>query len=459
MEGSKRKTSFRLKNGLPCIKRARGISFRSRPFNKVLCPFRAQSLGKDTKLHMKKIVSSLAALILTMCLLLPFTASAASATASLSGPGTVRAGDSITLTFKLNGSGLSGASGTLSYDGSQLQMTGTKQVIASPWAVEWSGNNMVAYDNNLSAPINGGKDLFTVSFKVKNVAEGTKITVSYTDVMASDGSADANIGTVSYSATVAAPLSTNNALASLTVSNAVISPAFSPDTTSYTADVPFSVSKLDVQAAPADTKAKVSISSPTLTPDGTTNVTITVTAESGAKKTYTIKVHREKDPNYVASGNNALADITVDGFLLSPVFSADVTEYVVWLPYETETVSIGGKAADSKAGVQVIGGDNLAAGQDNPVKIICTAENGERKEYTVVVKRAAAHDGRVDEKPAEPTTEPIQTTTAADTPADTQPAPVSGGIPWWVVLIVGIICLGGGFGGGYLVFVKLKVFR
>ena len=410
---------------------------------------------------MKKIVSSLAALTLTMCLLLPFTASAATASASLSGPGTVRAGDSITLTFKLSGSNLSGASGTLSYDGSQLQMTGTKQVIASPWAVEFNGNNMVAYDNNLSSPINGSKDLFTVSFKVKDVAAGTKITVSYTDVKASDGSADANVGTVSYNATVAAPLSTNNTLASLTVSNATISPAFNANTTNYTADVPFSVSKLDVKATAADGKAKVSVNSPTLTPDGTTNVTITVTAESGAKKTYTIKVHREKDPNYVASGNNDLAGITVDGFLLSPVFSTDITEYVVWLPYETESVSISGKAADGKASVEVVGGDSLAAGQDNPVKVICTAENGDKKEYTVIVKRAAAHDGSVDEKPTTPTTEPTQTTTttAADIPADTQPAPVSGGIPWWVLLIVGVVCLGGGFGGGYLVFVKLKVLK
>ena len=393
----------------------------------------------------------MAAFILTMCLLLPFTASAASASASLSGPNTVRAGDTITLTFKLNGSNLSGASGTLSYDSSQLQMTGTKQKIAAPWAVEFNGNNMVAYDNNLSAPINGNKDLFTVSFKVKDVAAGTKITVSYTDVKASDGSADANIGTVSYSATVAAPLSTNNALASLTVSNATISPAFNANTTSYTADVPFSVSKLDVTATAADSTAKVSISSPTLTPDSTTNVTITVTAENGAKKTYTIKVHREKDPNYVASGNNDLSDITVDGFLLSPVFSADVTEYVVWLPYETESVSISGKAADGKASVQVVGGDQLAAGQDNPVQVICTAENGEKKIYTVVVKRAAAHDGSVDEKPTTPTTEPTQTaTTAGEVPSSNEPLG-NGGIPWWTLLIVGVVCLGGGFAVGFVV--------
>ena len=404
---------------------------------------------------MKKIVSSLMALVLAMCLLLPMNVSAASASASLSGPGTVRAGDTITLTFKLNGSNLSGASGTLAYDGGQLQMTGTKQVIASPWMVEFNGNNMVAYDNNLSSPINGSRDLFTVSFKVKDVAAGTKISVSYQNVVASDGSADANIGTVSYSVTVAAPLSANNALANLTVSNATISPAFNAGTTSYTAEVPFSVSKLDVTATAADSKAKVSISSPNLTPDGTTNVTVTVTAENGAQKTYTIKVHREKDPNHVASGNNDLAGITVEGFLLSPVFSAEVTEYVVWLPYETESVSISGTAADSKASVQVVGGDSLAAGQDNPVKVICTAENGDKKEYTVIVKRAAAHDGSVDEKPTTSTTEPTQTTTTAgEVPGDTEP--VSGGIPWWVLLIVGVVCLGGGFAAGFIIREKLR---
>ena len=45
----------------------------------------------------------------------------------------------------------------------------------------------------------------------------------------------------------------------------------------------------------------------------------------------------------------------------------------------------------------MVGGDNLAAGQDNPVKVVCTAENGDKKEYTVIVKRAAAHDGTVEE--------------------------------------------------------------
>lgn len=399
---------------------------------------------------MKKIISVLIVFVMCFALMLPVTVSAASASASLTGPGTVRAGDNITLSFNLNGSGIFGASGTLSYDSSQVTLAGTSQKIGSPWAVEFNGNNFVAYDNNLSNPISSSKTLFTVTFKVNSVAAGTNIKISYTGVTASDGSADASVGTVTYSTTVAAPLATDNNLASLTVSNATISPAFSAGTTNYTASVPFEISKLNVSATAADGKAKVSINSPTLTPNGTTKVTVTVTAENGAKKTYTISVKRAQDPNYKASGNNNLSAITVEGFLLSPGFNADTTQYVIWLPYETTSVKISGSAADSKASVVVVGGDTLVAGQDNPIKVICTAENGGKKEYTIIAKRAAAHDGSVEELPEDTTTP--DTTQPDDTTANTQiddTAKTNNGIAWWWLIVVGIGALAIGAVGGF----------
>ncbi len=402
---------------------------------------------------MKRILSVLTVLFLLAVLAVP--ALAASATATLTGPGTVRAGDTITLSFNLNGSGIYGASGTLSYDSSQVTLTGTTQKIGSPWAVEFNGNNFVAYDNDLSNPINSNKTLFTATFKVKDVAVGTNIQISCTGVTASDGSADISVGTVSYSKTVSAPLSGNNKLASLTVSNATISPAFNADVTSYAAEVPFEVGKLEVSATAADSKAKVSINSPTLSPNGTTNVTVTVTAENGSTKTYTISVKRAQDPNYVASDNNALSGITVEGFLLSPVFDTEKTGYVVWVPYETETITITGTAADSKASVRTEGGDKLLAGQDNEVKVICTAEDGTEKVYTVIVKRAAAHDGTVEEPPVE---EPAPTDPEEPEPTESQPTatePVedpenkddkpAGISAWWLLvalaggLVIGIL--------------------
>lgn len=346
---------------------------------------------------MKKRISIMIAFVAFAILAIQtMTAQAVSGSASLSGLGTVRAGDTITITYKVSGSGLFGASGTLSYDGGQVQLLSTKQGIGGSWAVEFNGANFVAYDNNLASPINGGATLFTATFKVGSVAPGTSIRISCNGTV-SDGSADANVS-ATYSANVAAPLSTNNRLSSLTVSNADITPAFSPDRTQYSADVGFEVSKLQINATAEDATAKVSVHSPALTANGTTNVSVTVTAENGAKKVYTITVHRAQDPNYVPSGNNNLSGITVEGFLLSPVFTPENTKYVVWLPYETEGVNISGTASDGKASVETVGGSGLLAGQDNEVKVICTAENGEKKEYIVVVKRAPAHDGSVDEK-------------------------------------------------------------
>lgn len=403
---------------------------------------------------MKRLVAILTVLILCVASMLPATVSAASASASLTGPDTVRAGDTITLSFDLSGSGLYGASGTLSYDSNQVTLSSTTQKIGSPWVVEFNGNNFVAYDNNLSNPVNGKATLFTATFTVKSVDAGSNISISYTNVIASDGSADENVGTVTYTKTVAAPLSTNNNLASLTV-NTTITPAFSPDTTNYTASVPFEVSKLNVSATAADGKAKVSINNSTLTPNGTTKLTITVTAENGAKKDYTISVKRAQDPNYKASGNNKLSGIEVEGFRLSPLFDADTTRYVVWLPYEADTIKISGTAADTKASVVVVGGDKLAAGQDNVVQVICTAENGEKKEYTVVVKRAAGHDGTVDAIPEETEpleTEPLQTEPTepiVPTTPDVETPSAGNGIAWWWLLVVGAGMLAIGLAGGY----------
>ena len=425
---------------------------------------------------MKKIISIMSAVIMSFLLFISVEVSAATASASLTGPGTVRAGDTITLSFNINGSNIYGASGTLSYDSSQVTLSGTNQKIASPWAVEFNGNNFVAYDNNLSNPINGNKTVFTVTFKVKSVAPGTNIKISYTDVKASDGSADANVGTVTYSVNVAAPLSTDNNLGNLLVSNATISPSFNEGTTNYTTSVPFSVSKLDIKATAKDGKAKVSVNSPNLVAGGTTNVTITVTAENGAKKTYTIKVTREQDPNYVASGNNNLAGISVDGFLLSPVFNTDTTKYVIWLPYETTSVKVSGTVVDSKASVETIGGENLLAGQDNEIKIVCTAENGTKKEYVVIAKRAMSHDGTIEEKPSEETTQPSTEPQSSEMESDnineeqTSEQEITqnesetlgqdenakedtdnNGISIWVVVIVAVVALGLGVVGGYLV--------
>ena len=406
-------------------------------------------------------------IIILLCMVLlvaaPVMTLAASATGSLTGPGTVRAGDTITVSFNLSGSGIYGVTGTLSYDSSQVTLTKTTQKIASPWAVEFNGNSFVAYDNNLNTPINSSTTVFTATFTVKDLKAGTKLTISCNNVTASDGTADISVGSVSYTVTIAEPLSGNCNLQSLTVGNATISPAFSAGTTSYTASVPYEVSKLELSAVAADSKAKVSISNPSLVANGTTKATVTVTAENGAAKTYTISVTRAQDPNYVPSGENRLSDITVTGFLLSPVFDADVDEYLVWLPYEVENITVSGTPKDGNASVTVSGGSNLVAGEDNVVTLICTAENGDTKEYTVIAKRAVAHGSETisptenesqqtspnENSPSEIESDETETDTiqSADTTDDS--AKEKQGIAWWWLIVVGMVALAVGSVAGY----------
>lgn len=410
---------------------------------------------------MKKRIVMLTLVILCLCTLtLPVCA--ASASGSLSGPGTVRSGDTITLTFQINGKGIYGASGSLSYDTAQLELVSTSQSIGNGWEVEFNGNNFVVYDNKMSNPINSNASIFTAKFKVKSLSTGTKVTVSCKDIVATDGNADINIGTVSYSATIAAPLSTDNTLSALDVENATISPKFSANVTEYTAEVPFEVSKLQLNAKAADGAAKVTIENPDLTPNATTKVKITVTAENGNKKTYTISVKRAQDPNYEPSGNNDLSAIQVDGFLLSPVFDPERLEYVIWLPYETEKVTVSGTATDPLASVWIEGGTELIAGSDNVIKVICTAENGNEKVYTILAKRAASHDAQLPDE-TEPTV-PTETVPEETKPTQTQPSTPNetrpgddhidennAGIPVGLTILLGLLCVALGFAAGMYV--------
>lgn len=94
--------------------------------------------------------------------------------------------------------------------------------------------------------------------------------------------------------TVSAPVnySSDNNLKSLSISPGVLSPAFSPNVTEYTTSVGADCDRLVVSAIPSDQKASVSISGAKLDP-GANVTTVTVKAENGATKVYTIRTTKD----------------------------------------------------------------------------------------------------------------------------------------------------------------------
>ncbi len=380
---------------------------------------------------MKKIFSFLlvAGLLLTMALSV-----SAAGTASMSGPGTVRAGDTITVSFRAGG-GIYGGSGAVSYDSSVLTLQSYTPAIGGSYAVEFSGNNFVFYDNSMANPISGAT-IFTATFQVSSSAQtGSKISVSATGVTLSDGVADSHVGTVSYSATIAPPLSSNANLKSLTVSNASFSPAFHPDTTNYTASVPFSTSSLNVSAVAEDANAKVTVGSTSLMANGYTDVTVTVQAENGNLKTYCIRTWRDQDPNYVKSEVNTLSNLVVEGFRISPAFDPERLHYAVYIPFETESLKVSAERTDGKSQVTLPELAGIPLGEST-YEITVTAENDAVRTYTLTVFRADYFDPTAEptepptEAPTEPPTEvptepptedPTQALTQASTQAPTEP--------------------------------------
>ena len=137
---------------------------------------------------------------------------------------------------------------------------------------------------------------FDFSLKFKAVQAGsTQISVSSSEFYDSDMQAMTVSHSGSSSVQVQAPASYSSeaSLSSLKISPGGISPAFSPDVTSYTASVGADVSKIAVSAERKDPKSKLVVSGDSNLQPGENKVVCKVTAEDGKTvKNYTITVTR-----------------------------------------------------------------------------------------------------------------------------------------------------------------------
>lgn len=397
----------------------------------------------------KNISSALAGFLAALLLwcLLPVTAEAAGA--SFSGSGSVRAGDSVTVTFTVSGSNIQGITAVLHYDSSALTLTGTRQLVGSSWSVDMSGGNLLAYDQSLSNPITGSAAVLAVTFQVKSgVAAGTRVSATITDIVATDGNSDQSLNDASWAASVAAPPSGNANLAGLSCGDYALSPAFSAGTTEYSITVPYDVSRLPLDYRAADGGANVSVSGNQLSV-GVNTVVLTVTAANGATRRYTISVTRQPDPNVTLSSDASLSELTPSTGQLSPAFSPEITEYAVYVPYETSKISLSATAKDSKA-LGVTQPDASLKEGDNLLTVTCTAEDGATRDYTVHVVRMPAFAGTLPQigqpEPEEPAPEEPQTQpgpfralwTALCAPVD---LPLNRWLPMYAILAAGLVIL------------------
>ena len=113
--------------------------------------------------------------------------------------------------------------------------------------------------------------------------------------------------------------SPDNRLSTLKVGNYNLTPAFNNDTANYSVVVPNNVSSVNITATPKNSKAKVSGAGNVSLKVGSNTVKITVTAENGNQRTFTLTIAREGssggsfsvNPKYKVSGANYVSGISV----------------------------------------------------------------------------------------------------------------------------------------------------
>nr|WP_275942638.1 cadherin-like beta sandwich domain-containing protein [Paenibacillus alba] len=244
--------------------------------------------------------------------------------------------------------------------------------------------------------LNGGSNYPVIDVTV-DVAVDTPRSVTSSVVVSGGDELDVSNDTGTHNTTV---LSKDATLKGLTLSNAVLKETFAPETIAYTVDVPYAVNSLKVTPVVNESHATVKVNNTLVTSGqdsgsiplsvGNSNViTVTVTAENSATKSYTITVNR-----VLQSNDATLKDLTVDGVTVEGFAPADVA-YTVNVPNEKKAVTVIGIKTDAMAGTPVVtGGSNLAVG-NNTVTITVTAENGTTKVYTVTVVRAPSNNANL----------------------------------------------------------------
>ena len=178
--------------------------------------------------------------------------------------------------------------------------------------------------------------------------------------------------------------SSDATLKSLTIKDEEIK--FKPSTTKYTLNVDNDVTSLDITAKANNSKATVKITGNKDFEVGENIVKITVRAEDGTSKVYTITVTRaeeKQDEPEQVKGTAPLLDLKVKNYTINEKFNASRTTYTVDVVNE-KNVELEYVLGNKDSIVEITGNNNLQVGL-NKVQLKVTEPNGTVTVYTVNV--------------------------------------------------------------------------
>ena len=188
--------------------------------------------------------------------------------------------------------------------------------------------------------------------------------------------------------------STNKALKDIVIENHKISPEFDPETTKYTVEVTKDVEKLEITPILADDKAKYDITGNDNFKLGNNIVKITVTAEDGTNRIYTLTVTKtNKDGSDNPLENMLkLSKLQIKDIKLDPEFKPETTTYSILVadPSSIKISDITAVAEDEDVEVTIAETDADANG-NRVVTIMLENKDGDKSGvYQVTIKKGVS---------------------------------------------------------------------
>ena len=181
------------------------------------------------------------------------------------------------------------------------------------------------------------------------------------------------------------------ALCNVNSSYCHLTPGFNPDTNSYSIKVPSKLDSVDFVVTKANKYQTVIGDGTVKLEKGVNTFTIEVVSEDGQNvSTYTYSIERDM------TGDANISKLEVLDPATNIQFNPDTVEYTFSVPNGYTSVGLKIELQDPDSTYKVVGNENFVVGL-NLVNIEVTAQNGEKKTYTLKVYREQSGNTFIDE--------------------------------------------------------------
>ena len=223
------------------------------------------------------------------------------------------------------------------------------------------------------------------------------------------GSSSQSSGSSSHRRTTSNQQSTQTKSSNANLVNLGIRPhdftGFSPNKTSYSVAVPQDTETVEVYAQVADNGATVTGTGSVNLDEGENTINVTVTAEDGTTKTYTINITREgieEESTNEASSGEGLSKLVIQQIReMTPEFQTNVYEYTVKYIGENTSLPIEVEPTDESYIVEITGNEELKEGE-NIITILVSTSAGENvATYQITVNKSLVDEEALAREQAE----------------------------------------------------------